>query len=55
LLSNLQTVSNSDRATANVFILIAFYPHAIHKPQPYVILLDQASGILRRVDLQAAK
>jgi hypothetical protein len=33
--------------------LIAFYPKAIHRPQPYVILLDQGSGILRRVDLQA--
>jgi hypothetical protein len=35
--------------------LIAFYPQAIHQPQPYVILLDQASGILKRIDLQAAK
>jgi hypothetical protein len=31
--------------------LIAFYPRAIHEPQPYVILLDPASGILRRLDL----
>jgi hypothetical protein len=35
--------------------LIAFYPHAIHRPQPYVILLDPASGILRRLELPAAK
>lgn len=35
--------------------LIAFYPQAIHQPQPYVILLDQVSGRLRRVDLQSAK
>jgi hypothetical protein len=35
--------------------LIAFYPHAIHHPQPYVILLDPASGILKRLDLQGTK
>jgi hypothetical protein len=35
--------------------LIAFYPHAIHQPQPYVILLDPASGILKRLDLQGTK
>jgi len=35
--------------------LIALYPRAIHRPQPYVILLDPASGILKRLDLQAAK
>ena len=35
--------------------LIAFYPVAIHRPQPYVILLDPTSGILKRLDLQAAK
>jgi len=35
--------------------LIAFYPQAIHRPQPYVILLDPASGILRRLELPAAK
>jgi hypothetical protein len=35
--------------------LIAFYPNPIHQPQPYVILLDHASGILRRVDLHSAK
>jgi len=35
--------------------LIALYPRAIHRPQPYVILLDPASGILRRLDLQTAK
>jgi hypothetical protein len=33
--------------------LIAFYPQPIHRLQPYVILLDQASGILKRLDLQA--
>lgn len=33
--------------------LIAFYPQAIHHPQPYVILLDPSSGILKRLDLQA--
>jgi hypothetical protein len=35
--------------------LIAFYPQAIHQPQPYVILLDPVSGILKRLDLRAAK
>ena len=35
--------------------LIAFYPEAIHRPQPYVILLDPANGTLRRLDLRAAK
>lgn len=35
--------------------LIAFYPQAIHQPQPYVILLDPASGILKRLELQSAK
>ena len=35
--------------------LIAFYPQAIHRAQPYVILLDPASGILRRLDLQGSK
>jgi len=35
--------------------LIAFYPQAIHRPQPYVILLDPTSGILKRLNLQAAK
>ena len=35
--------------------LIALYPQAIHQPQPYVILLDPASGILKRLDLQATK
>jgi hypothetical protein len=35
--------------------LIAFYPVAIHRAQPYVILLDLASGILKRLDLQATK
>jgi hypothetical protein len=31
--------------------LIAFYPQAIHQQQPYVILLDPATGILKRLDL----
>jgi hypothetical protein len=35
--------------------LIAFYPQVIHHTQPYVILLDPASGILKRLDLRAAK
>lgn len=35
--------------------LIALYPQAIHQPQPYVILLDPASGIVKRLDLQAKK
>jgi len=35
--------------------LIAFYPQAIHRPQPYVILLDPVSGILKRLELQVAK
>ncbi len=35
--------------------LIAFYPVAIHRPQPYAILLDPASGILKRLDLEATK
>lgn len=53
---------NRSRATRRAFEavrissgLIAFYPQAIHRPQPYVILLDPASGILKRLDLQAAK
>ena len=32
--------------------LIAFYPHAIHRAQPYVILLDPHSGILKRLKLK---
>ena len=35
--------------------LIAFYPESIYRPQPYVILFDQGSGILKRLDLQAVK
>lgn len=35
--------------------LIAFYPQAIHRPQPYVILLDPVSGILKRLELPADK
>jgi hypothetical protein len=35
--------------------LIAFYPQAIYRPQPYVLLLDPASGILKRLDLQSEK
>jgi hypothetical protein len=35
--------------------LIAFYPHPLRQPQPYVILVDPASGILKRLDLGAAK
>jgi hypothetical protein len=35
--------------------LIAFYPREIHRSQAFVILLDPASGILKRHDLQAAK
>ena len=35
--------------------LIAFYPQAIYRRQPYVILLDPASGILKRLDLESAK
>ena len=35
--------------------LIALYPQAIHRPQPYVILLNPVSGISKRVNLQAAK
>jgi len=35
--------------------LIAFYPRAIRRPQPYVILLDPASGILKRLELQTRK
>lgn len=35
--------------------LIGFYPQEIHRPQPYVILLDPASGILKRLDLPTAK
>jgi hypothetical protein len=35
--------------------LIAFYPQPLRQPQPYVILLDAPSGILKRVDLLAAK
>ncbi len=35
--------------------LIAFYPQAIHRAQPYVILLDPVSGILKRLELPADK
>lgn len=35
--------------------LIAFYPQPLGQPQPYVILLDAATGILKRLDLQMAK
>lgn len=35
--------------------LIAFYPQPLRQPQPYVILLDPASGICKRVDLRSAK
>lgn len=35
--------------------LIAFYPQEIRWPQPYVILLDLASGIPKHLDLQTAK
>jgi hypothetical protein len=35
--------------------LIAFYPQSLRQPQPYVILLDAASGILKRLDLGTAK
>jgi hypothetical protein len=35
--------------------LIAFYPEALYRPQPYVILLEQGSGILKHLDLQAVK
>ena len=35
--------------------LIAFYPRGMHRPQPYVILLAPSSGILKRLELQAAK
>jgi hypothetical protein len=35
--------------------LIAFYPQAIHQTQPYVILLDPGSGILKRLNLRAGK
>jgi hypothetical protein len=35
--------------------LIAFYPQSIHRPQPYVILLDPVSGILKRLELSAGK
>ena len=35
--------------------LIAFYPQPLRHAQPYVILVDAASGILRRLDLQTAK
>jgi len=35
--------------------LIAFYPQAIHRPQPYVILLDPVTGILKRLELPADK
>lgn len=35
--------------------LIAFYPREIHRPQPYVILLAPSSGILKRLELPAAR
>jgi hypothetical protein len=35
--------------------LIAFYPSAIGRRQPYVLLLDPASGILKRLKLLPAR
>lgn len=35
--------------------LIAFYPQNMQQPQPYVILLNPASGILKRLNLKSAK
>lgn len=35
--------------------LIALYPQPLRHPQPYVILLDPSSGILKRVDLRATR
>lgn len=35
--------------------LIAFYPRAMHRAQPYVILLDPHSGILKRLELRPAR
>ena len=32
--------------------LIAFYSQPLHQPQPYVILLDTATGIRKRLDLK---
>lgn len=32
--------------------LIAFYPQPLHQPQPYVILVDTATGIRKRLDLR---
>ena len=31
--------------------LIALYPHDMRRAQPYVILLDPASGIIKHLDL----
>ena len=31
--------------------LIALYPHDMRRAQPYVILLDSASGIIKHLDL----
>jgi hypothetical protein len=35
--------------------LIAFYPAAIHRPQPYVILLDPVTGIMKHLQLPRGK
>jgi hypothetical protein len=35
--------------------LIAFYPQPLRRTQPYVILLNPASGIFKRLDLGDAK
>lgn len=35
--------------------LIPFYLREIHRSQPYVILLDPSSRILKRLDLEAAR
>lgn len=35
--------------------LIALYPQDMHRPQPYVILLDPASGIIKHLDLDRGK
>ena len=35
--------------------LIAFYPQPLRHAQPYVILLDPASGILKRLNLSVKR
>lgn len=48
----IRSVLEAVRISSN---LIAFYPQPLRQPQPYVNLLDPATGILRHLNLQTAE